>query len=118
MLTREERATLLKTAREAVGPNYPIMAGVGGHSTRQVMEFIADAVEAKADYLLLLPCAYFGKQTTAKVVTSFYDEVAAKSPLPIIIYNFPGVCNGYDIDSDMMVRLPKRSPSLADTVIS
>ena len=32
LLTREERAALLRCAREAVGPEYPIMAGVGRHS--------------------------------------------------------------------------------------
>jgi 4-hydroxy-2-oxoglutarate aldolase len=37
LLTREERAQLIKAAREAVGPDYPIMAGVSGHSTKQVM---------------------------------------------------------------------------------
>lgn len=67
MLTREERATLLKTARESVPKGYEIMAGVGGHSTKQVLEFIADARDAGADYALVLPCAYFGKQTSAKV---------------------------------------------------
>lgn len=56
LLTREERAALLKTARKAVGPEYPIMAGVSGHSTKQVLEFIQDAYEAKADYALVLPC--------------------------------------------------------------
>lgn len=56
LLTREERAALLRTAREAVGPDYPIMAGVSGHSTKQVLEFINDAHEAKADYALVLPC--------------------------------------------------------------
>jgi len=108
MLTREERATLLKTAREAVGPDYPIMAGVGGHSTKQVLEFIGDAAAAKANYVLVLPCAYFGKQTSPKVVMNFYDEVAAKSPLPIVIYNFPGVCNGVDIESDVMTTLAQK----------
>jgi 2-keto-3-deoxy-L-rhamnonate aldolase len=112
MLTREERLALLKCAREAVGPDYPIMAGVGGHSTKQVLEFINDAASAKADYALVLPCAYFGKQTTAKVVSSFYDEVAEKSPLPIVIYNFPGVCNGVDIDSDVMTELAKRHKNI------
>ena len=87
MLTREERATLLKTAREAVGPHYEIMAGVGGHSTKQVLEFIGDAVAAKADYVLVLPCAYFGPQTSKKVIMNFYDEIAEKSPMPIVIYN-------------------------------
>jgi 2-keto-3-deoxy-L-rhamnonate aldolase len=91
MLTRDERATLLKCARQAVGPDYEIMAGVGGHSTKQVLEFIGDAVEAKADYVLVLPCAYFGPQTSKQVVLNFYDEIAEKSPLPIVVYNFPGV---------------------------
>ena len=108
LLTREERQTLLETARDAVGPDYPIMAGVGGHSTKQVLEYINDAAAAKADYALVLPCAYFGKATTAKVITNFYDEVAEKSPLPIVIYNFPGVCNGVDIESDVMTELAKK----------
>ncbi|EME88892.1 uncharacterized protein MYCFIDRAFT_29231 [Pseudocercospora fijiensis CIRAD86] len=118
MLTRDERATLLKTAREAVGPDYPIMAGVGGHSTKQVLEFIGDAAAAKADYVLVLPCAYFGKQTTAKVITNFYDEIAQKSPLPIVIYNFPGVCNGIDIDSDVMTDLADRHSNIVGTKLT
>ncbi len=87
MLTREERAALLRTARHAVGPRYEIMAGVGGHSTKQVLEFIKDAAAARADYVLVLPCAYFGPQTSKKVVMGFYEEIAAKSPLPVVIYN-------------------------------
>ena len=65
LLTREERAALLATARNAVGPDYPIMAGVGGHSTKQVLEYIADAYEAGANYALVLPAAYFGKTNYA-----------------------------------------------------
>ena len=124
MLTREERATLLKTARAAVGPDYEIMAGVGGHSTKQVLEFIGDAVEAKADYVLVLPCAYFRPQTSKAVVMRFYEEIAEKSPIPLVVYNCPydalplhdrinadnvhsGVCNGVDIDSDMLATLHK-----------
>lgn len=91
MLTRDERAALLKCARQAVGPAYEIMAGVGGHSTKQVLEFIGDAQDAGADYVLVLPCAYFGPQTSKAVVMGFYDEIARKSPLPIVVYNFPGV---------------------------
>ncbi|RYP75401.1 hypothetical protein DL770_007407 [Monosporascus sp. CRB-9-2] len=107
LLTREERKTLLKTARKACGPLYPIMAGVGGHSTKQVLEFIADAADAGANYALLLPPAYFGKQTTPAVIDSFFNDVAKESPLPIIIYNFPAVCNGIDLDSATIAGLAK-----------
>lgn len=108
LLTRDERAALLRTAREAVGPDYPLMAGVGGHSTRQVKEFIADAADAGIDYALVLPCAYFGKATTPKVIKNFYDELARTSAIPIVLYNFPGVTNGVDLDSDLIADLATR----------
>ncbi|KAJ9658669.1 hypothetical protein H2198_003547 [Neophaeococcomyces mojaviensis] len=107
LLTREERKTLVEVARKACGPLYPIMAGVGGHSTKQVLEYIKDAADAGANYVLLLPPAYFGKQTTPAVIDSFFRDVANESPLPIVIYNFPGVCNGIDLDSATIVRLAR-----------
>lgn len=109
LLTRDERKTLLKTAREAVGPDYPIMAGVGGHSTKQVLEFIKDAKDAKADYVLVLPCAYFGKATTGKVIERFYDEVAEKSPLPVVIYKYAISQSLYiSLHADLILQLPRR----------
>jgi 4-hydroxy-2-oxoglutarate aldolase len=102
LLTREERASLLKCAREAVGSGYPIMAGVGGHSTKQVLQYIADAADAGADYVLVLPPAYFGPATTEIVVRNFY---AKGSALPIVLYNFPGVCNGVDLSSSLIAEL-------------
>lgn len=112
LLTREERKTLLETARKACGPDFPIMAGVGGHSTKQVLEFMADAKDAGADSVLLLPPAYFGKQTTPAVVNRFFDDVASESPLPIVIYNFPVVCNGIDLDSATIASLAKKHSSI------
>lgn len=108
LLTREERKTLVQTARQAVGPAFPILAGCGGHSTRQTLEFIADAADAGANYALVLPPAYFGKATTPAVIDAFYGEVAGKSALPIVIYNFPAVCNGVDLDSATIAKLAKK----------
>ncbi|KAL9076449.1 MAG: hypothetical protein Q9157_003658 [Trypethelium eluteriae] len=112
LLTREERRTLLELARRSVPKGFPIIAGVMGHSTAQVLEYIADAHEAGADYLLILPCAYFGKQTTPEVVKSFFADIAAASPLPIILYNFPLVCNGLDLDSDIITALAQAHPNI------
>jgi 4-hydroxy-2-oxoglutarate aldolase len=112
LLTREERATLLQTARAAVGPNYPIIAGVSGHSTKQVLQYISDAYEAGANYALVLPAAYFGKQTNPSVIMRFYDEVTEKSPLPIVIYNFPAVCNGVDLDSETITALARKHSNI------
>lgn len=112
LLTREERKTLLETARKATGPDFPIMAGVGGHGTKQVLEFIADAADAGANYVLLLPPAYFGKQTTPAVINGFFDDVAKQSPLPIVIYNFPVVTNGIDLDSATITNLAKKHSNI------
>ena len=118
LLTREERKQLIKAAREVVGPDFPLMAGAGGHSTKQTLELIHDAAESGADYALVLPASYYGKATTIPVVKKFFNEVAAKSPLPIVIYNFPGVCNGVDIDSETMVDIVKESASKSPNSVS
>lgn len=108
LLTREERFQLIQTARDAVGATFPIMAGCGAHSTKQVLELISDAAKAGANYVLVLPPAYFGKATTPAVIERFYDDIATKSTLPIIIYNFPVVCNGVDLDSEFITKMAKK----------
>ena len=113
LLTREERKSLLTTARASVPPQYPLIAGVSGHSTAQVLEYISDAHDAGADFLLVLPCAYFGKQTTPKVVNDFYDQIATESPLPILIYNFPAVCNGLDLDSETIANIARTNTRMS-----
>ena len=107
-LTREERATLVATARSAVGASFPLMVECGSHSTKQTIELIEDACKAGADYALVLPAAYFGKATTPATITRFYSELAANSPLPVVISNFPAMCNGVDLDSDMITSLAKK----------
>jgi 4-hydroxy-2-oxoglutarate aldolase len=109
LLTREERSSLIAAARAAVGPNIPLMAGVGAHSTKQTLELARDAAVAGANYLLVLPPAYFGKATTMATVKRFFAKVAAESPLPVVIYNFPGVTNGVDIDSDTITAIVRES---------
>ncbi|KAI9933006.1 hypothetical protein ASPWEDRAFT_166657 [Aspergillus wentii DTO 134E9] len=118
LLTREERAQAISAAREAVGPNYPIMAGVGAHSTKQVLELANDAAQAGANYLLVLPPAYFGKATTPATVKRFFADVAAKAPLPVVVYNFPGVTNGVDIDSDTITEIVRASAAASPNGVS
>lgn len=108
LLTREERKALIATARKATGPDFPVMAGCGAHSTKQVLELLADAAEAGANSALVLPPAYFGKQTTPAVIDRFFHDVATASPIPIVIYNFPIVCNGIDLDSATIAKYAKK----------
>ncbi|KAK4179404.1 hypothetical protein QBC36DRAFT_362884 [Triangularia setosa] len=120
LLTREERASLLRLARKTVPPGFPIMAGVSGHSTAQVKEFIRDAQEAGADHILVLPCAYFGAKPN--VIEGFFGEVSnyvkelgrekGKREMGVVVYNFPGVTNGTDLDSEMIARIVKQNDNV------
>lgn len=112
LLTRDERRTLLDLARSSVPDHFPIIAGVSGHSTAQVNEYIRDAYEAGADYALVLPCAYFGKQTTPVVVKNFYSQISRSSPIPVILYNFPAVCNGLDLDSEIITAITRENANV------
>lgn len=118
LLTREERRALIATARKAVGPGFPIMAGVGAHSTKQVLELIADATDSGANFVLVLPPGYFGKATTPEVIEKFYADVSKSSQLPIIIYNFPGVCNGVDLSSDTITKLARKHDNIVGTKLT
>lgn len=111
LLTREERSQVITAAREAVGPDFPLMAGVGAHSTKQTVQLARDAKSAGADYALVLPGAYFGKATSPAVMRRFFADVARESPLPIVVYNFPGVCNGVDLDSEAITAIVRDSPA-------
>jgi dihydrodipicolinate synthase/N-acetylneuraminate lyase len=110
LLTREERRQLINAAREAVGPGFPLICGVSGFSIIQTLEYIQDAVEAGADFGLLLPAAYYGAATTKEVIQGYYNEVAQNSSLPLVIYNFPGICNGIDLDSETITAIAKSNP--------
>jgi 4-hydroxy-2-oxoglutarate aldolase len=86
--------------------------GVGGHSTAQVLEHVFDATEAGADSALVLPPAYFGPATTPQVLENFFGHVAEASAIPLVIYNFPGVCNGVDLDSAFITAMAQRHPNI------
>ena len=48
LLTRDERIAITVAARQAVGPDYPLMVGVSGFSVIQVQEYIDDTIAEKA----------------------------------------------------------------------
>lgn len=39
------------------------------------------------------------------VIYQYFSDVAKASPVPILLYNFPGVTGGIDLDSDLIIKL-------------
>ncbi|KAF4827886.1 putative 4-hydroxy-2-oxoglutarate aldolase [Colletotrichum tropicale] len=110
-LTADEKTALVQKTREiavAAGrPDLTITLGCGGQSTRAVIAETHLAKAAGADYALVLIPSYFHFAMNEAAIVGFFEELAAASPVPIIIYNFPGVAAGLDVNSDMLSRLGK-----------
>lgn len=111
LLSPSEKQDLLKVARKAAlslgAQNYPLVAGISGQSTNESIRLANEAAEAGADFGLLLPPSYWAKAVSKDVIVDFYQEVADLSPIPVVIYNFPGVTAGIDLNSDVISELAK-----------
>ncbi|CAI7566119.1 unnamed protein product [Penicillium bialowiezense] len=109
LLSSEERKELVKVARQAAidlgRPQFPIVAGISGQSTSESIRLAEDALAAGASFGLLLPPSYWAKAVTKDVILEFYRDVAESTTLPIVIYSFPAMCNGIDLNSDTMSEL-------------
>ncbi|CVK96662.1 related to dihydrodipicolinate synthetase [Fusarium mangiferae] len=109
LLSREERKAIIKTAVHAAsaagGPDYPIVVGISAQSTQESIQNAKDAAEAGAGFGLLLPPNYWPKALPSQAIVSYFKEVAAASPIPIVIYNFPAVTSSIDLDSDQLATL-------------
>ncbi|KAM0548075.1 hypothetical protein ACHAPJ_010133 [Fusarium lateritium] len=109
LLSREERQAIIKNAVQAAtaasGSDYPIVAGISAQSTQETIQNAKDAAEAGAGFGLLLPPSYWPKALPSQAIVSYFKEVAAASPIPIVIYNFPAVTSGIDLDSDQLATL-------------
>lgn len=110
-LTSAEKNQLVQTARKVacrVGrPEIPIVLGCNAGCTRDVIDQTVDAKAAGADAALVLVPSYFHFAMVPAAITGFFEQVASASPIPIIIYNFPGVVAGLDVNSEMLELLGK-----------
>lgn len=109
LLTSSERKAVIATGAKAVKdlnlPSYPIVAGISAQSTRETIENALDAAAAGANFALLLPPSYWAKALSSDAHLAYYRDVADASPIPIVVYNFPGVTSGVDLDSDQLSAL-------------
>lgn len=108
-LTSEEKTRLIRLTREVAAevgrPQIPITMGCVGQCTRDVIAETVQAKDAGADYALVLVPSYFHFAMNQDAIIAFFEELADSSPLPVVIYNFPNVVAGLDINSEMLDRL-------------
>jgi 4-hydroxy-2-oxoglutarate aldolase len=110
-LTHAERQLVTATTRQALNEegftHIPIIVGCGSQSTRETIQLCCEAWEAGGDYALVLPPSYYATlfAPASDTIIEYFTAVADKSPIPIIIYNFPGAVGGMDLSSDIIIKL-------------
>ena len=110
-LNHAERQLVTPTTRNALDEHgygdMPIIVGCGSQSTRETIDYCKEAYEVGGDYALVLPPSYYASlhAPSSKTVIEYFTKVADSSPIPIIIYNFPGAVGGLDLSSDVIIKL-------------
>lgn len=79
----------------------PLIAGAGGHSIVTARASLTAMAQAGASHALVLPSSYYPNQLGVPGALDFYTAIADTTPLPILIYSYPGVCSGINLSSDI-----------------
>ncbi|KAF6828267.1 dihydrodipicolinate synthetase family protein [Colletotrichum plurivorum] len=114
-LDHAERQLINRTTRAALDaagrPDLPLIVGCGAQSTRETLQLCEEAGASGGAYALVLPPAYYGGLLSTEHVLQHFRDVADASPVPILIYNYPGACSGLDLSSDTITAL-SRHPNI------
>lgn len=100
-LTKSERFDLVsgvkKGLHDAGYADYPIMAGVLTNGIDETIEWLEDCARAGAQWGLVLVPGYFGAGASQENIIEWYRVVADRSPIPVLVYNYPGVTNNVTV---------------------
>src|SRR5215471_5231867 len=104
LLSDEERREVLKTAMGAAAPNKVMVAGTGIESAIETLRLTEYAASLGYDVAMVRTPHYYKGQMKPENMLAFYRFVADRSPLPVIIYNFPQA-TGYDMPAEVVIAL-------------
>jgi 4-hydroxy-2-oxoglutarate aldolase len=104
MLSDQERRDVFKCARQAASSNKVLIAGTGIESAIETLRLTEYAAALDYDVAMVRTPHYYKKQMQPANMLAFYRTVADRSPLPVIVYNFPQA-TGYDIPAEVVIEL-------------
>ncbi|KZV80692.1 aldolase [Exidia glandulosa HHB12029] len=112
-LSHDERSRAIRHTRKTLDDagfcHVRIMAGTGAQSTRETRTLCEEAKDAGAEWALVLTPSTWVPAMSPDAIIRFHREVAQGSPIPTLIYNFPVVTAGIDLDSDVLGTLAQET---------
>lgn len=109
-MTPREQTFVRKTIVEHIAGRCPLVLGVGGNCTQEVVERLGLlSEELKRDYAAILSvCPYYNKPQQEGLYRHF-AAIAEASPVPVILYNVPGR-TGVNMLPETVLRLAAAYP--------
>ncbi|KAI0434378.1 dihydrodipicolinate synthase [Xylaria sp. FL1042] len=108
-LTNKERFEVLSGVRRAFEKegfeDYPILAGTATQNIEETVDQLRAAKEAGSQWGICLAPGYFAGASTQEGIIGWFTAVADRSPIPILIYHYPGVSNNVKITPSTFVTL-------------
>ena len=86
-LDDDEKLSLLRAVRDAVGPDVLLICGTGSNDTRHSERLSAAAADSGADAVLAVT-PYYNKPNPAGI-RAHYEAVARAAGIPVVLYNIP-----------------------------
>ncbi len=108
-LTKDEKQAVISYVIETVDGRVPLMAGIGGNNTQEVINSIRQSDLTGIDALLSV-APYYNKPTQRGIFQHF-KSIATWSPLPVIMYNVPGR-TGCNISADTCLELARNCENI------
>jgi 4-hydroxy-2-oxoglutarate aldolase len=104
LLDDAESREALKVAADATAPEKVLVAGVSRESVRSTVTMAEAAAEYGYDAVLVRTPSYFSPQMSTAAVLLYFQSLADRSPLPVMLYNFPKLVR-YEIPADVVAEL-------------
>ena len=101
-LPTDEHIDVVEAAVKFVAGRVPVIAGAGSNSTAEAIDQTVRSEAVGADAILSVT-PYYNK-TSQKGLVAHFSTIAAKTSLPIIIYNVPSR-TGLNVNPDTMAEL-------------
>ncbi len=109
-LSKEEKKDIILYTYEKVGARVPVVVGIGGNDTQELLKdfqyFPLDKATA-----VLSASPYYNKPSQEGIF-QHYKMLAAASPKPILLYNVPGR-TGRNMTAVTTLRLANEVPNIA-----
>jgi dihydrodipicolinate synthase len=109
-LSKEEKIAIIRFTYEKVNGRVPVVVGIGGNNTQEVIKELETFPLDKA--VAILSASPYYNKPSQEGIFQHYKALAAASPKPILLYNVPGR-TGRNMTAATTLRLANEVPNIA-----